>query len=242
MLGRSRDLFVGFLLVLVLGACGRDTSQDNAQSAVIPTVAATATSIPAAATVNVETSTPLATGASAEVTATVNVSESVPVTPTVAPSTPEAPATAVTATTPSAMTTPNVVTATSDVSTTAVTTAAITSGAANPAPAADPALLAAGLAAYHANYCGVCHTLDKAETRGTFGPTHNGLAATVAQFFADGTYHGAAKTPAEYVHESIVNPQAFIVPGYATTSHRMPSYSRLDDATINALVAFLLAP
>jgi len=121
-------------------------------------------------------------------------------------------------------------------------TAVADSRSSNSAEVADPALLAAGLAAYHANYCGVCHTLDKAETRGTFGPTHNGLAATVAQLFADGTYHGAAKTPAEYVHESIANPQAFIVPGYATTSHRMPTYTNLDDATINALVAFLLAP
>jgi len=84
--------------------------------------------------------------------------------------------------------------------------------------------------------------LDKADTHGTFGPTHNGLAAQVDEILSSGVYHGAAKTPAEYVRESIVAPEAFIVPNYATTSHRMPIYSNLDEATVNALVAFLLAP
>lgn len=105
----------------------------------------------------------------------------------------------------------------------------------------DAALVEAGLAVYRAQYCGVCHSLDAAETRGTFGPTHNGLAATVDGYLADGIYTGKATTPAEYVLESIVEPQAFIVPGFATTSHRMPSYAHLDQASLDALVAFLLA-
>jgi cytochrome c1 len=193
------------------------------------------------------TPAPSPTVASAIVTATTNISESAPATPTVAlGATPVTATNAVTTSNPvtasNHVTTPAVVTSTSQVTTTSVTTAAATSGAANPAEAADPAILAAGLAAYHANYCGVCHTLDKADTHGTFGPTHNGLATAVDQLFADGTYKGKAKTPAEYVRESIVDPQAFIVPGYATTSHRMPSYAYLGDATINALVTFLLAP
>lgn len=243
MFGRSRDLFVGLLLVFALGACGGGSSQDDAQSAASPTVAAAATSVPATATESAPPATPVPspTVSSAVVTATAGTSESIPATPTVAPSAPELSATSVTATTSSAVTTTNDVTTTTAV-TTAVTAGDATSGASNPAEAADPAVLAAGLAAYHANYCGVCHTLDKAETRGTFGPTHNGLAAQVDQILAQGIYHGAAKTPAEYVRESIVAPQLFIVPGYATTSHRMPSYAHLDDATINALVVFLLAP
>jgi nitric oxide reductase subunit C len=106
---------------------------------------------------------------------------------------------------------------------------------------ADPTLLAAGLAAYRAQYCGVCHTLNAAETRGTFGPEHNGMEQTAATRLADPNYSGTATSPAEYVHESIVDPQAYIVPGYATTSHRMPSYAHLDTATLDALVAFLLA-
>ncbi len=109
------------------------------------------------------------------------------------------------------------------------------------AVAADPAVMAAGLEAYRAQYCGVCHTLDAAETRGTFGPPHNGMGATAALYLADPNYHGTATAPAEYIRESIVDPQAFTVPGYATTSHRMPSYSFLDAETLDALVAFLMA-
>jgi mono/diheme cytochrome c family protein len=107
--------------------------------------------------------------------------------------------------------------------------------------AVDPALVAAGLAAYRAQYCGVCHTSRAAETRGIFGPTHDGLSATVVAYFATGSYTGSATTPAAYVRESIVDPQAWIVPGYAATPHRMPAYTHLDAATVDALVAFLLA-
>jgi mono/diheme cytochrome c family protein len=108
-------------------------------------------------------------------------------------------------------------------------------------PAADPALIAAGLAVYHAQYCGVCHTLDAADTHGTFGPPHNGLGITAVTRLTDPNYQGSATTPAEYIHESIVDPQVYSVPGYLTTSHRMPSYSFLDAASLDALVAFLLA-
>lgn len=107
--------------------------------------------------------------------------------------------------------------------------------------AADPALVVAGLAVYRTQYCGVCHTLDAAETRGTFGPVHNGLGATAVERVQDESYHGAATTATEYIRESIVDPQAYIVPGYAATSHRMPVYAHLDSESIDALVAFLIS-
>jgi mono/diheme cytochrome c family protein len=106
---------------------------------------------------------------------------------------------------------------------------------------ADPAMLAAGLAVYRAQYCGVCHTLDAAETRGTFGPVHNGMGAMANERLQDENYHGAATTATDYIRESIVDPQVFIVPGYAATSHRMPVYAHLDLASLDALVAFLSA-
>ena len=105
----------------------------------------------------------------------------------------------------------------------------------------DPALLEAGMATYRAQYCGVCHTLAAAETHGTFGPEHDGMGAIAAARIADSSYSGAATTPAEYVRESIVEPHAYIVSGYATTSHRMPSYAHLDAATLDGLIAFLLS-
>jgi mono/diheme cytochrome c family protein len=106
---------------------------------------------------------------------------------------------------------------------------------------ADPALLAAGLAVYRAQYCGVCHTLDAAGTRGTFGPVHNGMGAIANERLQDESYHGAATTATEYIRESIVDPQLYIVPGYAVTPHRMPVYAHLDSASLDALVAFLAA-
>jgi hypothetical protein len=106
---------------------------------------------------------------------------------------------------------------------------------------ADPAVLAVGMAVYRAQYCGVCHTLDAAETRGTFGPTHNGMGSIAAERILEPTYGGAAGNAAEYVRESIIEPQLFIVPGYAATSHRMPSYAHIEGESLDALVAFLLA-
>jgi mono/diheme cytochrome c family protein len=116
-----------------------------------------------------------------------------------------------------------------------------TNGSDASATTADAALLEAGLTVYRAQYCGVCHTLDAAETRGTFGPTHNGMGEIAITRLADSTYQGKATTAAEYIHESIVDPQAYTVPGFAATSHRMPVYAHLDEATLDALVAFLLA-
>lgn len=102
-------------------------------------------------------------------------------------------------------------------------------------------LIATGLAVYRAQYCGVCHILDAAETQGTFGPTHNGMGVTAAQRILDPTYTGKARSAAEYLRESIVDPPIYIVPGYSMSSHRMPVYTHLPAADIEALTALLLA-
>ena len=107
--------------------------------------------------------------------------------------------------------------------------------------APDPALVEAGLAVYHEQYCGVCHTLTAAGTTGDFGPPHDGMGATAAERIASPTYTGAATTPAEYIRESIVTPEVYLVPEFSMTSHHMPVYADLPAADIDALVAFLLA-
>lgn len=203
----SRELFVGFLLVLglVAGACQpvhleSDVSASS-DSATVVESGAVSESVAVSGTVAVATD---AVTSTVEISATNGVTEGAEIS------------------------------GTTDVSATAGTSASVPS-------AADPATLAAGLAVYRAQYCGVCHTLTAAETRGTFGPLHDGLGATAVERLADPNYHGKATTAAEYIHESIVDPQVFSVPGYATTSHRMPSYAHLDAATLDALVAFLLA-
>lgn len=117
-------------------------------------------------------------------------------------------------------------------------------GAVAPTPAeatVDEALVAEGATVYRKTYCGACHESATAETRGTFGPTHNGMGQTAAERIADPGYDGDATTPRDYILESLLTPEAYIVDGYAATSHRMPPFGYLDQASLDALVAFLMA-
>ncbi len=106
-------------------------------------------------------------------------------------------------------------------------------------PALPDKRAAAGQQVYLKNYCGVCHTLAAANTRGTFGPPHDHVAITAKQRLADPNYGGHAKTVVQYLRESIVEPSAYTAPGYAYTSHPMPSYAHLPKTDVDALVYFL---
>lgn len=210
----SRELIVGLLLVLATTTSGCQPVPPLAASS-IPRSETSVGSEPVTDTAVIETPE-LPAEIPTETPASVAVVENVSETPAVASDS---------------------VTATVDMTVTTGSKTTSGTGAAD----ADPALLAAGMATYRAQYCGICHTLDAAETRGTFGPDHNGIGAMAAARIAESSYSGGATTPAEYLYESIVDPQAYIVSGYATTSHRMPSYAHLDEATLDGLVTFLLA-
>lgn len=113
-----------------------------------------------------------------------------------------------------------------------------------PTPTATPIppeRIAAGLAVYKALYCGVCHTLEAAGTAGTFGPPHNGMGETARQRIQEPGYTGTAETAADYIRESIIEPQIYLVPDYALTPHQMPIFNYLEDEQIEALVLMLLA-
>jgi len=101
------------------------------------------------------------------------------------------------------------------------------------------ALTAEGLQIYRDQYCGICHQSTAAGTGGTFGPPHDGLGALAAQRIQDPGYQGAATTAAEYLYESLIDPQRYFVPGYELTPHRMPSYTFLSAQQLDALVQFL---
>jgi mono/diheme cytochrome c family protein len=98
----------------------------------------------------------------------------------------------------------------------------------------------AGKQVYLKNYCGICHTLAAAGTRGTFGPPHDRVATIAKQRIADSSYRGEAKTVVQYLRESIVNPAAYASPGYTYTSHPMPSYAHLPKQDVDSLIYFLL--
>jgi len=97
----------------------------------------------------------------------------------------------------------------------------------------------AGLQLYRQSYCGICHQLTAAGTKGAFGPPHDGIGAQAAQRLLEPTYRGAATTAAEYLYESLVEPQLYVVPGYELTPHRMPSYSFLTPRELTILVQWL---
>lgn len=79
--------------------------------------------------------------------------------------------------------------------------------------------------------CGACHTYKPAGSSGRVGPDLDKVAADAAK-----ASHG---TVADYIHESILSPDAYIVPGFAKPS-AMPSYTgRLNEQQVADLVAFL---
>lgn len=93
-----------------------------------------------------------------------------------------------------------------------------------------------GLRTYRSQYCGVCHQLTVGGTTGQFGPSHDGLAWTAQRRLLDPAYTGQATTPHEYLRESILSPEVYIVDGYADSSHHMPSYAHLSSSEIDALI------
>jgi mono/diheme cytochrome c family protein len=82
---------------------------------------------------------------------------------------------------------------------------------------------------FNASGCGSCHALADVGTSATVGPSLDNLAAASPQ---------PGLTPEEYIRQSIVDPEAFVVPGFPPDG--MPSYrSRLNAEEVDAVVAYL---
>src|SRR2546430_4545172 len=88
----------------------------------------------------------------------------------------------------------------------------------------------AGLAVFTNNGCSGCHTLTAAGAKGTIGPDLDKLPAEAQR----------AKQPIEaFTRESIVNPDAYIEPGYPKGV--MPkTFSQLPKEQLDALVQYLV--
>jgi len=94
---------------------------------------------------------------------------------------------------------------------------------------------AAGKQVFASNGCGGCHTLSDAGTSGAVGPKLDDLAAAAAKFGKQNN-----ETAAQYVKQSIVDPRAFVVPGFQPV---MPTdfKDRISGAQLDALVKYLLS-
>ncbi|PWU24411.1 MAG: cytochrome c oxidase subunit II [Candidatus Rokuibacteriota bacterium] len=89
---------------------------------------------------------------------------------------------------------------------------------------------ASGKSVFAAQGCSSCHTLTAAGATGTVGPDLDKLSAEAQK---------AGKPLDQFVKESIVNPNAYIEPGFP--SGVMPqTFGQLPKAQLDALVAFLV--
>jgi cytochrome c oxidase subunit II len=90
---------------------------------------------------------------------------------------------------------------------------------------------AAGLSAFNTNLCSSCHTLSAAGATGTTGPDLDKLVSYAKQ----------AKQPlAAFVHQSIVDPGAYVQPGYPNGVMPTNFASALTKTQLDALVTFLV--
>jgi cytochrome c oxidase subunit 2 len=106
-----------------------------------------------------------------------------------------------------------------------------------PAPGGGPSgassATALGKQAFDQNGCGACHKLAAAGSSGSVGPDLDNVLQDAAKY-------AKGKAPAAYVRESIVSPNAFVVPGFPKGT--MPeTFAKLPPQQIDALVQFLTA-
>jgi cytochrome c551/c552 len=116
------------------------------------------------------------------------------------------------------------------------TTTTSTSTSAAPPPTAPPAPAptgnaVAGKALFAANGCAACHTFKPANATGTVGPNLDNLAAN-----AKTANRGSLD---QYTTESIVDPNAYIVPGFSAGVMPPDFGTKLSKTQVADLVAFL---
>ena len=101
------------------------------------------------------------------------------------------------------------------------------------------------LAAFEKGACATCHTIPGVpNAAGVLGPDLANIALNANEHFKSDSYTGKAKTAEEYISESILDPNLFIVPNCPTgacTPNVMPATlsQTLNTDEINAIVQYL---
>ena len=86
--------------------------------------------------------------------------------------------------------------------------------------------------------CKTCHSVVKDQK--IVGPSLYGIATDAANTVKEADYKGTAKTAAEWLHESIVNPNVDVPEGFAPNIMPQNFKDNLSEQEINDLVAYLL--
>jgi len=102
--------------------------------------------------------------------------------------------------------------------------------------ASDP--VARGKQIYDKQGCNACHAISG--QGGTTGPDQTTLATTAAQRIKDPGYKGNARDAAGYIRESIIQPGAYVVPGFPDNVMPTTFGQQLSAQDIDDLVAYLL--
>jgi len=97
---------------------------------------------------------------------------------------------------------------------------------------------AAGEILFKKNPCSACHLVTGTEV--SVCPNLSNIANDAAGIVADAGYAGQATTADEYIHESIINPSAYIVPGFADGIMPQTFSESLSEPEINSLVMYLM--
>lgn len=86
--------------------------------------------------------------------------------------------------------------------------------------------------------CAGCHSIKPNEK--LVGPSLAGISGQAATIIKDPNYKGNAKDAAGYIHESIVEPNAYVVPGFPPNVMPANYGKDLSGQEINDLVAYLM--
>jgi len=113
-------------------------------------------------------------------------------------------------------------------------------------PAVAPGDATRGARLYETLPCASCHDISRPWPGGDICPNLGNIATEAARIVRQADYHGHATDAAGYIRESIVDPNAYIVPG---PSYRQPDgqsvmpktfAQTLSPGQLDDLVAFLL--
>jgi cytochrome c oxidase subunit 2 len=110
---------------------------------------------------------------------------------------------------------------------------AIATVAVNRSPTVETnAAPAPGASLFQTKGCSGCHTLAGVSTTASVGPNLSDVAAVAGQRIA-------GMSAADYIRQSLRDPQGFIVPGFEAVAIDMPALS-LTEAEVNQLIELLL--